>query len=213
MKVTFGGHDVFLHPSGAMYWPAESLLVVSDMHLEKGSHFALKGFFLPPYDSHHTLSMLLEVIRLVDPSRLLFLGDAFHDEKGHARLGNDERALFDSLVSLKPVWIHGNHDRGFVPPGFDGMEQYELRGLVFRHEATQTGRNEISGHFHPKVEVGRSGCPCFIENGVKMIMPAFGAYTGGLFVSHPAIAAHMPGNPCIYALGSQKVYAIPSKAA
>lgn len=211
MKITFGGHDLLLHPSGALYWPEEKLLVVSDMHLEKGSHFALKGFFLPPYDSHRTLSLLSDVIRMINPARLLLLGDAFHDAKGYARMGAKELGLFEKLRTVDPIWIRGNHDGDFVPDGFLGMEEYSLRGLTFRHEPIQGGAQEISGHLHPKVEIGRSGRPCFIENGSKMIMPAFGAYTGGLFVTHKAIAAHMGANSRIYALGNEKVYAIPSK--
>lgn len=212
MKIHFGGHDLYLHPSGALYWPSEKLLVVSDLHLEKGSHFALKGLFLPPYDSHHTLLLLIEVMRQISPARLLLLGDAFHDAKGHARMGAKERGLFDTLRAFDPVWIRGNHDGDFVPDGFLGLEEYALRGLTFRHELSDGGMHEISGHFHPKVEIGRSGRPCFIENGHKMIMPAFGAYTGGLFITHQAITAHMGTNSRIYALGNQKVYAIPPKA-
>lgn len=211
MKIIFGGHDFFLHYSGALYWPEENMLIVSDLHLEKGSHFARRGFFLPPYDSHDTLTTLMKVLKETSARKLLLLGDAFHDANGFERLGKKERFLFADLLAFNPIWIHGNHDAGFVPDGFMGMEDYAHRGLSFRHQASPGATNEISGHFHPKAEMqfgrGRHSCPCFIEDGQRMILPAFGSYTGGLPVTE-AIIAELFVNPKLYLLGEKRVYAI-----
>lgn len=210
MKITFAGHDFLLHPSGTLFWPGQSLLVVSDVHLEKGSHFAERGFFLPPYDSHETLERLHKAIVELSPQRLLILGDCFHDKNGHARLPANERALFDSLLRYNPIWIVGNHDGDFVPEGFEAHEVFELNGISFRHEASMTSAPEISGHFHPKVDLLHKGAfisrPCFVEDGVKMILPSFGAYTGGLSIGHNSIARHFKTPPRAYIKGRDRIY-------
>ena len=212
MKITFGPQEFLLHPSGILYWPDQSLLVVSDLHLEKGSHLARRGFFLPPYDSHETLERLHTVIASLSPQKILLLGDCFHDPKGYERLPKKERALFDGLLSYNPIWINGNHDGDFVPSGFSAHDAYTLNGITFRHEATANGEQEISGHFHPKTDILHKGAiitrPCFIEDGTKMILPAFGAYTGGLTTAHPSIASLLNKNNRTYALGKDKVYAL-----
>jgi uncharacterized protein len=211
MKITFGNHELLLHPSGVLFWPDQSLLIVSDLHLEKGSHFAQRGFFLPPYDSHETLGKLHKAIDEVSPRKILLLGDCFHDAKGYGRLRTKERALFDALLRYHPVWITGNHDGDFVPEGFTAHDAYTLDTITFRHEATADGQFEISGHFHPKTDILHKGAtitrPCFIEDGRKMILPAFGAYTGGLSVSHPSIATLLLKEPRLYILGQNKIYA------
>lgn len=210
MKITFGNQKFLLHPSGIMFWPDQSLLIVSDLHLEKGSHFARRGFFLPPYDSHETLERLHGVIQELSPQKILFLGDCFHDSEGYSRLPHKERLLFDQLLSYNPVWIHGNHDGGFVPNGFSAHDVYTLKEITFLHQATPEGKLEISGHFHPKADILHKGAvitrPCFIEDGNKMILPAFGAYTGGLSVQHPSITGLMQGESHIYILGKNRVY-------
>lgn len=210
MKITFAGHNFLLHPSGTLFWPEQSLLVVSDVHLEKGSHFAERGFFLPPYDSHETLERLHKTLLELSPKRLLILGDCFHDKKGHARLPKKERALFDELLSYSPIWIVGNHDGDFVPEGFDAYETFELGGISFRHEAAKDSGPEISGHFHPKIDLVHKGAfisrPCFVEDGVKMILPSFGAYTGGLSIGHKSIAQHFKTPPRTYIKGRDRIY-------
>lgn len=210
MNITFCGQDFLLHPSGGLFWPAQSLLIVSDLHLEKASHFALRGFFLPPYDTRETLARLDNAIQDFLPLKILILGDCFHDPKGFDRLPKDERVLFDTLMNYHPIWINGNHDGDFVPAGFAAHNAYELQGITFRHEALKDGMREISGHFHPKAEILHKGArisrPCFIEDGNKMILPSFGAYTGGLFVDDPSIADHFTDNRRVYALGEKKVY-------
>lgn len=216
MKILFAGQEFFLHPSGVLIWPGENLLIVSDLHLEKGSHFARRGFFLPPYDSRRTLEDLARVCAETGIGRLMLLGDCFHDPQGYARLNDQTRAAFAALTSLNPLWIYGNHDGEFVPPGFTPMREWESRGLVFRHEATRQGQGEISGHYHPKAEIKFHGVRlsrrCFMEDGRKLILPAFGAYTGGLAVTDKAFRALFPVPPRYYVLGDKGVYRLDDTA-
>lgn len=210
MKISFGGHEFMLYPAGVLFWVEKSMLIVTDLHLEKGSHFAQKGYFLPPYDTRETLHRLHEIIQALTPRQILILGDTFHDVGGYARLELEERRLFDALLPYKPLWITGNHDGDFVPQGFSAYKSFIMEGITFNHQAEEKAQNEISGHYHPKVNIlhkkTRISRACFIEDGNKMILPAFGAYTGGLCVSNPSIARHFT-NPRLYAIGN-KVYAL-----
>lgn len=210
MKINFGGHDFVLHHSGIMVWPQYHMAIVSDLHLEKGSHFAQKGFFLPPYDSAVTLIKLLQFCESHSIKQLLILGDCFHDPKGHARLVEEDQALFAQLVKYDPIWIKGNHDKDFVPPEFTAYEIYERDSVRFIHEATKKGINEISGHFHPKISIVHKGGhiqrACFVTDGKKMILPSYGAYTGGLDISSPVINQHFSAKPDVYALGESRIF-------
>ncbi len=188
------------------------MVIVSDLHLEKGSHFARRGFFLPPYDSLETLERLHRVMADLKPQQILILGDTFHDADGYNRLPVREMALFARLLDYNPLWITGNHDGAFVPEGFAAHNSLTLEGITFNHEAAEDVPFEISGHYHPKVDIvhkqARISRPCFIEDGNKMIIPAFGAYTGGLPVTHKAFK-HILHEPRIYALGN-KIYPLPA---
>lgn len=211
MKITLCGQDILLHHSGAALLLSDQTLVVSDLHLEKGSHFAKRGFFLPPYDSRDTLSRLLTVCEQLQAKHLIILGDCFHDDRGFHRLQAADGHIFDSLLHFAPVWIKGNHDGDFVPPGFLSFIDYQKDGLVFRHEAERSAAaGEVSGHFHPKVRIGHEKSalsrPCFVEDGQKLLMPAFGAYTGGLTIAHPQIANIFSGVPRIHLLGMRKLF-------
>lgn len=210
MKISFGHHEFILHHSGVLFWPSEGLLVVSDLHLEKASHFAKRGYFLPPYDSHETLVRLYKVCADLEPRQILLLGDCFHDPGGHDRLPSSERGLFEQLKIYDPIWIQGNHDGDCAPPGFAAYANYERADIVFRHEAGPDDAFEISGHFHPKVEVEHKGAVisrrCFVEDGRKLILPSFGSYTGGLSVAAPPINGIFKKSPRVYALGKNRLY-------
>ena len=214
MNVTIAGQTLHLHPSGVALWRDHQIAVVSDLHLEKGSHFARRGFFIPPYDSHDTLKRLLEMCQAEQIKQLILLGDCFHDPKGYARLDAQARKLFETLRTFDPVWIKGNHDRDFVPPGFTPYHSYTLDGLTFVHEA-EIGRDtheggEVSGHFHPKAAIVHKGAridrPCFVEDGSRLIMPAFGSYTGGLYIDQPPICHLFNDNVHFHLLGETKIY-------
>ncbi len=206
MKIVINGEDIILHPSGIAIMARARLAIVSDLHLEKGSHFARRGFFLPPYDSDETLLRLIAVLGEENISRLLILGDCFHDDKGYHRLQPRARALFASLLSFNPIWIRGNHDGDFVPPGFTAHDEYAEGGVVFRHI---NNGEDISGHYHPKAEIEHKGGyvmrPCFVEDGKRLILPAFGAYTGGLSLSSPVIRNLFPGAFRFHTTG-RKIY-------
>jgi DNA ligase-associated metallophosphoesterase len=191
---SFAGETFLATPSGALYRPELTSLLVADLHLEKASWFARLGQFLPPYDSHATLTALAEEVERTRPSHVFCLGDSFHDNFGCERLPDDARSLLTDLMSrVAWIWIVGNHDaRGIDHCG--GMIEHavQMGGIVYRHEAYPDERlPEISGHFHPKLRVNLKGRHvsrrCFVVSPTKIIMPAFGSLTGGLDAHHPEI--------------------------
>ena len=191
---SFAGETFEATPSGALFWRARQALLVADLHLEKASWFARLGQFLPPYDSHATLSALADEIERSDATRLYCLGDSFHDRFGCDRLPDNARALLTELTGrLEWTWIVGNHDPGFADHcGGTIADEVESDGIILRHEAHRDeSRPEISGHFHPKLRVNLKGRHvsrrCFVVSPSKIIMPAFGALTGGLDAHHPEI--------------------------
>src|SRR3954451_6293550 len=195
---SFAGETFAAGTDGALYWPAREALLVADLHLEKASWFARFGQFLPPYDSHATLMALEETVERTGATRLFCLGDSFHDQFGCDRLERQARALLTSLTSrLDWTWIVGNHDPGFADHcGGQIAEEVELGGIILRHEAVRgETRPEISGHFHPKLRLHLKGRRvsrrCFVTSASKIIMPAFGALTGGLDAHHPEILGHV----------------------
>jgi DNA ligase-associated metallophosphoesterase len=196
VPLSFARESFFATESGALFWPAMESLLVADLHLEKASWFARFGQFLPPYDSHATLSALAEEIDRTRPTHLFCLGDSFHDGFGCERLPADARALLTELTSrVIWVWIVGNHDALFVDHCGGTIEpEVEYGGVIFRHEAIRGDpRPEISGHFHPKLRVNVKGRRvsrrCFVVSPTKIILPAFGSLTGGLDAHHPEILA------------------------
>lgn len=204
-----------MSPEGALYWHAEHMLIVADLHLEKGSHFAMRGQFLPPYDTRETLERLERAIRNSGASRILFLGDSFHDATGPDRMSYTERDMLEDMCgALQAIWVQGNHDGAYVPRGARQCEVFSLSGITFRHQATDDGHHEISGHFHPCAEIAHKGAVmrrrCFIEDGRKMILPSFGAFTGGLDVKADPIAEHFLGLFNVHVLGLEKVYSVPA---
>ncbi len=201
VPLSFAGHDFVATPEGALFWPAHRTLLVADLHLEKASWFARIGQFLPPYDSHATLSALAQQVERTGATRLFCLGDSFHDRFGCDRLPEAARTLLTELTAtLDWVWILGNHDPGFADHcGGRLVEELEIDGLILRHEAdVRDSRPELSGHFHPKLRITHRGRKlsrrCFIATDRKLILPAFGALTGGLDASHPEIVRAVGGD-------------------
>jgi hypothetical protein len=191
---SFAGETFEATASGALYWPARDALLVADLHLEKASWFARLGQFLPPYDSHATLTEVAAEVERSGARRLYCLGDSFHDAFGCDRLPQDARELLTTLTArLEWTWIVGNHDPGFADHcGGTIADEVEVGGIVLRHEAVPAeSRPEISGHFHPKLRVSVKGRQvsrrCFVVSPAKIIMPAFGSLTGGLDARHPEI--------------------------
>ena len=191
---SFAGHDFLATPEGALYWPAQSALLVADLHLEKASWFARLGQMLPPYDSIATLTALQRDIDRSGATRLYCLGDSFHDRFGCDRLPANARALLTSLTErVDWVWITGNHDAGFIDHcGGRIAEEVEIDGIILRHEAEEGDPTpEMSGHFHPKLRLAMKGRSvsrrCFVASATKLILPAYGTLTGGLDAHHPEI--------------------------
>jgi hypothetical protein len=205
--------------SGALWWPARRTLLVADLHLEKGSSFAARGQFLPPYDTAATLARLEDAVARLQPQALIALGDSFHDRTAAERVCDADQARIRALTDrLDWLWIAGNHDP--APPSAWGgrvAEEEAVDGLVFRHEA-EPGRphGELSGHFHPKASVRvrgkRVSTRCFVTDGRRLILPSFGAFTGGLDVLDPAIAGLFPHGFTAHLLGRRKLVAYPAAA-
>ena len=188
-------------PQGALFWPARRALLVADLHLEKASWFARLGQMLPPYDSVATLADLTALAAATDPAEIWCLGDSFHDREGCERLPERARAALLALTgATRWTWIVGNHDPAFADHcGGRIVDEAEVDGIVLRHEADPgETRPEISGHFHPKLRISHRGRlvsrRCFVGTPTKLILPAFGALTGGLDAHHPEILRAVGGS-------------------
>lgn len=201
--------------SGALAWPDENLLVVADLHLEKGSSFAQKGSILPPFDSRATIERLTEVLKRWSPSRVISLGDSFHDLDGSDRLADTDRGQIRDLTARHDwIWISGNHDPS--PPsdlGGTSAEAVIVRGKIFRHLPSEPSEYiEITGHLHPKASVSARGRrvsrPCFVSDHRRVLLPSFGAYTGGLDIRDPAVAMLFRDDYRAYLLGDDKVHMV-----
>ena len=194
VRFSFAQHELMALAQGALFWPSRRALLVADLHLEKASWFARLGQMLPPYDSIATLSDLTALAAATEPAEIWCLGDSFHDRHGCDRLPARAREMLTALtVQTRWTWITGNHDPGIADHcGGDIVAEAEVDGLILRHEADPTEvRPELSGHFHPKLRLTHRGRKlsrrCFIATERKLILPAFGALTGGLDASHPEI--------------------------
>ena len=206
--------------AGALYWPEEGLLVVADLHLEKGSSFARRGTLLPPYDTTETLARLARLIAHYAPRFVMTLGDSFHDRDGHARLSAADRGSLTALQRGRDwIWITGNHDPD-PAQGIGGSFGATLciGALQFRHEPSRNApAGEIAGHLHPVARIVQRGRAvsrrCFATDGKALVMPAFGAYTGGLNVRDRAFAAvfgarsfkaHMLGDKRLFSFAASR---------
>ncbi|RYY26294.1 MAG: ligase-associated DNA damage response endonuclease PdeM [Sphingomonadales bacterium] len=194
VPLSFAGHAFKALAEGAVYWPARRALLVADLHFEKASWFAVRGQMLPPYDSIATLTDVTALVDRTDARELWCLGDSFHDSAGCERLPEPARAMLTGLTArLDWRWITGNHDSAMVDHCGGTIEQEAVvDGLVLRHEAEPGDkRPELSGHFHPKLRLRLRGRHvarrCFVATETKLILPAFGALTGGLDAHHPEI--------------------------
>jgi DNA ligase-associated metallophosphoesterase len=202
VRFSFCGTELVAIGQGALFWPARRALLVADLHFEKASWFAKFGQMLPPYDSIATLADLTALATASDAAEIWCLGDSFHDRDGCERLPAPAQTMLRALTGgTRWTWITGNHDAGLstsLETGFADhcggtiVEEAEVDGLVLRHEADPADpRPELSGHFHPRLHVTLRGRRiarrCFVASPTKLILPAFGALTGGLDAGHPAI--------------------------
>ena len=208
-----GGHRLMLDPMGAVMWPEASVLAVADLHLEKGTAAARRGHLVPPWDTAATLERLALLLRRWRPRTVVALGDSFHDVHGASRMAASDAARLRLMTEAHHfVWVLGNHDP--APPGGiagEAASTWEQDGLVFRHEALAGGKGaELCGHHHPKASIetraGRVTRPCFVADARRLMLPAFGAYTGGLDLAHPAIARLFPRGGRAFLLGQTRLF-------
>ena len=214
--LVLAGERLTLDRTGALWLEAHRTLVVSDLHLEKGSSYAARsGQFLPPYDTRETLACLHEVIQRLDPACVVALGDSFHDVRGPERLEPGDRAMVAALQDGRDwVWIAGNHDHA-VSEGLGGRyaDTLALGALSLRHEPmANAAEGEVAGHLHPCGKVTMRGRSvrrrCFVSDGHRLVMPAFGAFTGGLNVRSSAFEPLFPKGFTAHLLGDGRVFAI-----
>jgi DNA ligase-associated metallophosphoesterase len=218
--VTVAGVAFEALPEGALWWRKERLLVVADLHLEKGSAFAERGQMLPPYDTAETLFRLTQLVARLDPTAVVSLGDSFHDNGGPERLSDRDRAALARLGAGREwIWIAGNHDpalgRGLGGLHFDSLA---ISRILFRHEPAGGGSpGEIAAHLHPAARVSGAGRSvrrrCFVGDGTRLVLPAFGAYAGGLNVLGPAFdGLFSPKTFRAFMLGENRVYPVGRRA-
>lgn len=218
-RLSLCGKALMADASGALYWPTERTLVVADLHLEKGSSFAARGIMLPPYDTRQTLQRLAEVIDRFAPRHVIALGDSLHDRNASERIDATNLKMLSILQEDREwTWITGNHDPE-IAPVFGGRvaEQLVIGGIRFAHVPGQ-GRMapEIAGHMHPAARLSLYGHiirrPCFVGNSRRLLLPAFGTFTGGLNVLNPAF---MPlfGNDGmnVWMLGQEGLYPVATR--
>jgi uncharacterized protein len=210
------GALLIAEPAGALVWPEQSLVLVADLHLEKGSALARRGALLPPYDTRSTLARLEAVLHRWRPRRVISLGDGFHDTHASSRLAaEDRRRLADLVAAHDWLWIIGNHDP--KPPSDLGGRcepAAEIRGILLRHVPDRCpGRAEIAGHLHPAAGIAVRGRRlrrrCFVGDDRRLLLPAFGSYAGGLDVFDPAIAGLFEDGFRATLLGERSVHTVP----
>lgn len=213
--IKLAGETLLPDASGALVWPAAQTVVVADLHLEKGTSYGPRWITLPPYDTTATLTVLAIVLKRWRPERVICLGDSFHDGEAGERIDPADRATLAALVEAhRWYWVAGNHDP--KPPALGGRVVGELAigGLTFRHQAIRAAApGEVSGHYHPKsgyrargrTVIGR----CFVGDGERLVLPAFGAYAGGLNALDPAIARLFPNGFDIHLIARGRVTRLP----
>jgi uncharacterized protein len=216
-RLAVSGVEFVADLSGALFHEAERLLIVADLHLEKGSAYAARRVLLPPYDTAATLAQLASVVMRLAPRAVVALGDSFHDVRAGERMAESDRAALGDLQRGRDfIWIAGNHDPEV--PAFAGGERcasFSIGSVTLRHEPLPGAHSEIAGHLHPVARVvSKSGGlrrRCFASDGSRCVMPAFGVYAGGLNIHDIAFAplfpngvtsAHVLGRSAVYSVGS-----------
>ena len=215
MRLRLRDLEVVCRPTGALWIEADAVLIVADLHLEKGSYFAVGGQMLPPYDTGETLVRLEAEVERLSPKLLVFLGDTFHDSGGEGRLEVRDQTRIKALALGRTLlWLAGNHDRTAprLLPG-DAANIFSVGGLDLVHEPTETPTGlEIAGHLHPCAKVrGKAASVrrrCFVTDGERVILPAFGAYAGGLNIRDDAFTKLLRRRPLAAVLGKDRVHAI-----
>ncbi|MDT8856844.1 ligase-associated DNA damage response endonuclease PdeM [Paracoccaceae bacterium Fryx2] len=194
-------------PSGALHWPDAGLLVVSDLHFGKSARLARRGgALLPPYEVRATLTRLDADLAVTGAARVICLGDSFDDLDAGTQLDDSDRLWLTRLMAGRDwTWVLGNHDPGPLDLGGSHRAEAHLPPLTFRHIAEPGARAEVSGHYHPKARLAGQARPCFLLDADRLILPAYGTYTGGLWCHDPALAALMAQNALAILTGSRAI--------
>jgi DNA ligase-associated metallophosphoesterase len=220
LQIEVNGEALLLDACGAAFVKAHSTLIFSDLHFEKASSYARSRQFLPPYDTADTLLRMMRAVARHKPAHVVALGDSFHDGEAAGRLSGQARAQLAGLgQKARLTWITGNHDPH--PPAWLGgevVESLRLGGLLLRHEPlAEFEPGEVAGHLHPCARVAKWGRSvrrrCFVSDGLRLILPSFGAFTGGLDVGDEAFASLFAGPFHAYMLGQSRVYAMARRVA
>jgi uncharacterized protein len=208
--LTFGPANLIALPGKALFWPDRGLLIVSDLHLGKSERMARRGgALLPPYDTAATLARLGTDLDTTGARSVICLGDSFDDTAAGVGLCSGDHATLSEMIQGRDwTWVLGNHDPH--PAGFGGQHRDELTldGITLRHIAGECAGPEISGHYHPKARVAGQSRACFVTDGRRLILPAYGAYTGGLWCDDPAIAG-LVGVGALAILTGKRAVAVP----
>jgi len=215
LALTVAGERVVCRPSGALWLEAHRALIVADLHLEKGSYYAAHGQMLPPYDTAETLRRLAAEVAALEPATVVFLGDSFHDREGDGRLSPaDAATLCATGLRRTLVWVAGNHDP-VGPRGLPGetVATLAMGALRLVHEpAAGAAAGELAGHLHPCARVRARGASvrrrCFVTDGERLVLPAFGALAGGLNIRDPAFRSLFRARPFAAVLGVSRVHAV-----
>ena len=203
---TFAGQSLAALPSGALHWPARRLLVVSDLHLGKSERLARRGgSLLPPYETRETLTRLSDDLEITGAKSLISLGDSFDDLTAAGTLDDTDRMTLNRLMAGRDwTWVEGNHDSGTFALGGTHRAEATLGTITFRHIATaQTP--EVSGHYHPKARLGSTTRRCFLIDAQRIILPAYGAYTGGLYCDDAVLTALMADTAIAVLTGTKAI--------
>jgi DNA ligase-associated metallophosphoesterase len=213
-SIIIGALAFVADPTGALYHPGQRLLVVADLHFEKGSAFAERGVLLPPYDTRSTLKALALLIARYAPETVIALGDSLHDERADERLDRGDLAALRELQRGRDwIWVTGNHDP-VVPQVLGGrvVDTLVHGGVVFRHEAKGGSAAEVAGHLHPVARIRLRGRSvrrrCFAVASKRCVLPAFGAYAGGLNVRDEAFRPLFPDGITAHVLGTERIFTI-----
>jgi DNA ligase-associated metallophosphoesterase len=215
LAIRIGDVEAVCRPSGALWIESARALIVADLHFEKASAYAARGQMLPPYDTRETLARLEAETKATQPSLLVFLGDSFHDRSAESRLPQDEAHRIAALaVERRLVWIVGNHDEEGPRrvPG-ESLPRLDLAGLRLVHEPRPgVAPGEVAGHLHPCAKVRGPGGTvrrrCFVTDGERLVLPAFGALAGGLNVRDEAFLPLFNRRPLAGVLGRGRVHPV-----
>ena len=209
--IKFADEEFYAHPNSALYWKRLNIIIVADLHLGKSISFAKQKQFLPPYDTKETLEKLFNCINEFKPSKLIIVGDLLHDKFSFQSFDDsDLNNLNNSTKKTEFIWVKGNHDSDVEINGFTKVLDYKVDDIIFNHIPIKTTNYQICGHYHPKAKILHRGKSIykssFVHNDKLLILPSFGALTGGLNINQEPISGLLGKSIKIFPVGNRKVY-------